>query len=637
MKRGILALAFGLVVTTGGLFLPGTQAEDPAPAVDHWMVGFHEMPLTLSGEYLGQRIVREDEALRFVVVEVRDPSFFVRVQQDKNVRYSEWDDPFFGKAFFTPNDAQYNNAGHWGTKKIKADLAWDRTLGSVSVKVAVIDSGLLKTHEEFAGSGRVLQGYDFDDGDSDPNDNCGHGTHVTGTIGATINNAKGIAGLAQVTILPVKGLDNNLIILCSGGTSQLASALRYARDQGAHFSSNSWGGGSSTGITDAINYAHAGGVTQVAAAGNDGSCTNCVSEPWKSNAAKVIIVSSTTSTDTFSSFSSEGPQVDVAAPGSSIYSSYNGGTSSYSTLSGTSMATPHVTGTLALVKTLNPSFTFNDLDNRIKTTAVDLGAAGFDNRFGYGRINADAATQGGAPPAQCADTLDNDGDTLVDYPADAGCSSSSDDDETNAPPPNNPPVAAYTYTTSALTVNVDSSGSTDSDGTIVSRSWNWGDGTPASSGTTASHTYSAGGTFTVTLTVTDDDGATDTEAKSVTVSSGGDPDPSTPNLSNGVAKSDSISGAGTSKYYKIQVPAGKPSLTVVLDGAACGLLGCNPDLDLYVRRGAKPTDSSYDCRPYEGDSDETCTLANPAADWWYVRVKVYSGSASGSYTIRATY
>ncbi|HLE97915.1 MAG TPA: S8 family serine peptidase [Candidatus Thermoplasmatota archaeon] len=607
MRAAVLTLSSLLLVP---FVHAAPETVDVPLATTDWIVGFDTMPEDVrEGEaYGGGTVLRVDEPLAFAVVRTENPALLrLAAALDERVRYIEWDDPAFAIVRLVPNDARYGDAGHYGSKKIGAEKAWDRTTGTTAVKVAVIDSGLRKTHEEFAGSGRVLQGWDFVNNDNNPEDNCGHGTHVTGTIAATIGNGKGIAGLAQASILPIRGLSATLI-LCTGSTSGLASALRFAGDQGAHLASNSWGGGSATAIDDAITYAKGKGVTIVAAAGNDGSCTNCVSAPWKANAAKVIVVSSTDQNDALSSFSSQGPEVDVAAPGTSILSSYNSNDASYSSLSGTSMATPHVTGTLALVLALNPSFGYADLDSRIKTTAVDLGAAGKDDKFGYGRINADAATAGGTPPPPPP-----------------------------PPPTNTPPTASFTHTESGLATNVNGGGSSDSDGTVVAWSWSWGDGTPAGSGTTTSHAYAAAGTYTVTLTVTDDDGATASTSQSVSVSAPSDPDPSVPTLANGVARSDTSGASGTEKLYKVQVPAGRPSLTVVLDGPACGgLLGCTPDLDLYVKRGAKPTDTSYDCRPYEGDSDETCTLSGPAADWWYIRVKVYAGS-NAAYTIRATY
>jgi PKD repeat protein len=204
------------------------------------------------------------------------------------------------------------------------------------------------------------------------------------------------------------------------------------------------------------------------------------------------------------------------------------------------------------------------------------------------------------------------------------------------------PTACFSHTESALTTSADGSCSTDSDGTISSWSWSWGDGSAASTGATASHTYAAAGTYNVTLTVTDNGGATSSTTQAVTVSSTGgggtDPDPSTPNLTNGAPTTATSGASGTWQYFKIQVPSGKTSLNVQLKATqSCGLLSCNPDLDLYVRNGAKPTTSTYDASPQTGTSNESVSISIPAAAYWYVGVYVYSGSQSLSYSVTATY
>jgi len=204
---------------------------------------------------------------------------------------------------------------------------------------------------------------------------------------------------------------------------------------------------------------------------------------------------------------------------------------------------------------------------------------------------------------------------------------------------NQSPTACFTHSESGLTTSVNGSCSSDPDGTISSWSWNWGDGSAAGSGSSASHTYAAAGTFTVTLTVTDNGGATGTTSQSVSVTSS-DPDPSTPNLSNGVAtQATSAASAGSWQYYKIQVPTGKTSLVVNLTSSqSCQLIfGCNPDLDLYVRSGAKPTTGTYNGAGTGSTSTETVTISNPGAAYWYVGVYVYSGNQSLNYSIKATY
>lgn len=358
---------------------------------DRWIVGFHATPTVNVGDLLyGAPVVAVDSELNYAVVKTLNPAAVQAAAiADPAVRYVEWDNPLYATVTFTPNDPLWSNAGHWGAKKIGATTAWDRTRGTTSIKVGMLDTGLLKAHQDIQ---RELQGYDFYNGDTDPNEisACGyHGTHTSGTAGATINNGVGIAGMSQHSILPVRAFGGTG---CGGSLTALANGLRYMRDQGAHISSNSWGSSaSSSTLNSAIDYAHGGGVIHIGAAGNSGPCSNCVSYPWRDRASTVIVVSSTTSSDGLSSFSSTGPQVDVAAPGSSIISTCGPNTNSYCTYSGTSMATPHVAGTAALIKALHPTWGFTSVDSQLKNTALDLGAAGFDNSFGYGRIRASNA------------------------------------------------------------------------------------------------------------------------------------------------------------------------------------------------------------------------------------------------------
>ncbi|WP_395683152.1 pre-peptidase C-terminal domain-containing protein [Dokdonella sp.] len=189
-------------------------------------------------------------------------------------------------------------------------------------------------------------------------------------------------------------------------------------------------------------------------------------------------------------------------------------------------------------------------------------------------------------------------------------------------PTNVPPVANFSFTTSGLTANFTDS-STDSDGTIASRSWNFGDA-GTSTATSPSHTYATGGTYSVSLTVTDNGGATNTKTSSVTVSGGGTV------LSNGVPVTGlSATSGNNTAVYTLAVPAGASNLTFVTSGS-------NGDADLYVKFGSAPTTSSYDCRPYTGSSSETCTFAAPQVGTYYVMVRAYASftglSLTGSYT-----
>src|SRR4051794_8934819 len=258
--------------------------------------------------------------------------------------------------------------------------AWGQVgYGSTAVTVAVVDTGIRRTHQDLTG-GRVLQGYDYYNNDSDPADDCGHGTHTSGTVGATTNNGVGVAGMAQVKILPLKALSGaDILGRCSGSATVIANAIRAAADQGAQIISMSIGGPDSTVEHDAVTYAYNKGVIIVAAAGNDGA-SNSIDYPGAY--PESIAVAALDSTKTRASYSDGGPQLDISGPGSDVVSTYNSSDTSYSTLSGTSMATPHVAGALALALSCAPAGTTRtQVVNALYSTAEDLGAAGRDDSY----------------------------------------------------------------------------------------------------------------------------------------------------------------------------------------------------------------------------------------------------------------
>jgi xanthomonalisin len=189
---------------------------------------------------------------------------------------------------------------------------------------------------------------------------------------------------------------------------------------------------------------------------------------------------------------------------------------------------------------------------------------------------------------------------------------------------NVPPVASFGDSISGLTVSFTDS-STDSDGSIASRSWNFGDG-GTSTATNPSHTYTAAGTYSVSLTVTDNDGATNTKTQSVTVSGGGSG--GTGQLQNGVAVTGVSGASGADNDFYIQVPAGASNLVMSISGGT-------GDADLYTKFGSAPTTSSYDCRPYITGNNESCSVSAPQAGTYYIKVHGYS-SYSGV-TVKASY
>ena len=279
-------------------------------------------------------------------------------------------------ALIVPNDPDFSrlwglhNTGQTGGKNdadIDAPEAWDKTTGRKEILVAIIDTGIDYNHPDLANNiwtnpdeipnnnrdddnnGYVddVHGYDFINNDPDPMDDNRHGTHVAGTVGAVGNNNRGVVGVNwTVKLMALKFLSAT----GSGSTADAAEAIIYAADNGALITNNSWGGGGfSRTLKDAIEYARDKGVLFVAAAGNE-SKDNDDSPNYPSNydLENVIAVAASTDRDGMASFSNWGNQtVDLAAPGEDIYSTTPSNT--YQSLSGTSMATPHVAGAAGLI------------------------------------------------------------------------------------------------------------------------------------------------------------------------------------------------------------------------------------------------------------------------------------------------
>ncbi len=307
-----------------------------------------------------------------------------------NVEYAEPNYLYYPLA--QPNDQYFGQM--WGLAKINMPTAWDKTTGSRSVIVADIDSGIDGSHEDLAAN--IIEKRSFCGGSGQ--DSGSHGTHTAGTIGAIGNNSKGVVGVNwQVGIMALQ------VFCSSGGGSMgaISQAIDYATSHGAKVINMSLGGpsGGQT-LSGSISRAVSAGVTVVVAAGNCGtspSRSGCGNPPRTisadnispANDPKAITVGSTTISDQLSPFSSTGSSVDVSAPGSDIASTVPG--SKYQSMSGTSMATPHVTGLVALMYALKPGITPSEVKSILESTAVDLGTPGRDNQFGAGRINAKAA------------------------------------------------------------------------------------------------------------------------------------------------------------------------------------------------------------------------------------------------------
>ncbi|HUV11833.1 MAG TPA: S8 family serine peptidase [Acidimicrobiia bacterium] len=278
----------------------------------------------------------------------------------------------------------------WALDRAGFEASWADSDGS-GVKVAVIDTGVQSSHPDLAG--QVLPGYRFWHAGSVPNsapmnpafDDQGHGTHVAGIVSAIANNAQGIAGGAPgACILPVKVLDST----GSGWDSDVARGIDWAVVNGAKVINLSLGGSSPGASGVAVDDAVASDVLVFAAAGNGGAGG---APEYPGANPNAIAVASVTSALTRSSFSTTGSYVDIAAPGSGIWSTYP--TSTYASLSGTSMATPYAAATGALIRARFPSWTVAQARQRLLGTADDLGPTGPDVEYGYGFIDPFEATR----------------------------------------------------------------------------------------------------------------------------------------------------------------------------------------------------------------------------------------------------
>ncbi|MCG3153174.1 MAG: hypothetical protein GEEBNDBF_02484 [bacterium] len=260
--------------------------------------------------------------------------------REAGVDYAEPDHKY--AAFFTPNDTSFASK-QWDMTKMNCQGAWDVTKGLASIKVAVLDTGLDTGHTDVGP--KMVASKNFSSTSTSVQDAHGHGTHCAGTVAAATNNSKGVAGVGFNTSLMVgKVLADN----GSGYTSWIASGINWAYQNGAKVISMSLGGGGgSSTMQSAVNAAWNAGCVVVAAAGNSNTSTMSYPAAY----TNCIAVAATTSSDKRASYSNYGTWVDVAAPGSSIYSTYkrSGTTDAYATMSGTSMACPHVAGLAALV------------------------------------------------------------------------------------------------------------------------------------------------------------------------------------------------------------------------------------------------------------------------------------------------
>jgi parallel beta-helix repeat protein len=321
-------------------------------------------------------------------------------QKDPNIEYVEPN--YIYKLFLVPNDPYFDI--QWALNQsndcdIDAPDAWNISTGSSDIVIAVIDTGVDWEHEDLADNIWVntaetvngedtdansyiddIIGWDFYNGDNNPRDDHGHGTHCAGIIGAVGNNSTGISGVCwNISIMPLKALSS----YGSGNADDLSEAIYYATNNGANIISMSWGGYyESLTIKSAIEYAYSNNVVLVAAAGND----NINSNTYPAAYDQVISVAATDKSHAKAYFSNWGSWIDIAAPGVDIWSTlpYN----EYENYSGTSMSCPFVAGIAGLILSKNSSLSNIQIKNILKTSANLINPMTSDHYIGMGCVNA---------------------------------------------------------------------------------------------------------------------------------------------------------------------------------------------------------------------------------------------------------
>lgn len=363
--------------------------------------GSSVLSISKRGQFRRLRIPRNRTAEEMVAIYSRNP----------NVEYAEPN--FIASALMIPNDPYYSYQWHLDNSAyggIHMESAWGVQTGSPNVVVAVIDTGVayenygktFKLAPDLANTSFV-PGYDFVNNDTHPNDDEGHGTHVTGTIAQSTNNNLGVAGVAfDTSIMPIKVLNS----AGSGTYADIADGIYFAADNGAKVINMSLGGTSpSATLENALAYAYNKGVTIVCAAGNEYQKGNPPLYPAAYD-SYCIAVGATRFDETRSYYSTTGSYLDIAAPGGDLNVDQNNdgygdgvlqqtfsrspGNFGYWFYQGTSMATPHVSGVSALLianGTTGPA----NIKKALESTAEDKGPTGWDSEYGWGIVNAFAA------------------------------------------------------------------------------------------------------------------------------------------------------------------------------------------------------------------------------------------------------
>ena len=391
-------------------FAPGTtEAERAAALAPHGATVVERDAAGFEGVVRVRTAARTGEAAWNIALAVHEHPAVAWAQSDRIFwarRHSFPNDPLFGQqwALDQPNGEHMDALAAWGV-----------TIGDPSVRVVVLDSGIQQNHPDLT----QLPGQSFTGGGAGggPSNACdNHGTAVAGCIAATIDNGIGIAGIAPGVFVQSGKIFNEIsffgfcLPFLESQDSWTAAGINWAGASGVRVTNSSWGGGgASQAITSAFDATRALGVVHFAAAGNDGSSTI----GYPANLASVYAVAALDSNGNRAGFSTYGNGLFISAPGAAVLTTDRTGSDGYAsgdytTIDGTSFASPYAAGVAALVLSVDPSLSPDAVGDILAQTAVDKGEPGYDTGYGWGFINAGAAVQAAAG-ADCPADLNNDG------------------------------------------------------------------------------------------------------------------------------------------------------------------------------------------------------------------------------------
>ena len=375
MKR---ALTFLFACAAAAIVL-SWPSQSPAYAADHVVVKYRAtsyMSASVKTQPIGKRL----NATTLTVPTGKTVDQYVtELKKNPEVSWVEADTKFTTQTT-TPNDLYYPQQNY--LRQIGLPAAWDITHGSNSVIVGVLDTGIDGLHEDL--NGHILAGYNFVTSAAIPantnSDDNGHGTAMSGIIGASSNNSVGMTGIDwQANLMPIKVLDSS----GSGDDSAVANGIVYAADNGVRVLNMSIGAASDMQLVhDAINYALSKNVVLVAASGNSGAAVM-----YPAAYSGVLAVGSVNSSGVRSSFSDYGPELGIVTPGEGIYTSVIVNETAYGAVSGTSPATAVGSGVAALIASASPSSSYSDIIHQIESSTqrlISMQGQSFSNEYGYG-------------------------------------------------------------------------------------------------------------------------------------------------------------------------------------------------------------------------------------------------------------